>query len=122
MTTLSEPRLAQQRLERLARANVVRIANKDLKNSIRSLSYHDGLRHVAGLLEEPPPGVESVQVGALLRSIRLVKHAKTERWCGVAGIRSTSRTVGELTVRQRTALAGVLRSWADSRPYLELER
>lgn len=99
----------QQRLA-LDKGNRIRFARADLK---RELAKQPGLAEAgaraAALIELPSPEIAGMQVGRLLRSCRGIGPSKVRRVLLASGVLSDSRTVGELTERQRRALIGLLR-------------
>lgn len=111
-TMIEAPR--SQRLIALESANQVRISVADMKHRIRTQPRILGMRLVAELLLDPPEFVGTIRIGRLLRSIRGIGISKAHGWLYAADVRSEDRRVRELSVRQRSVLAELLRAAADS--------
>jgi hypothetical protein len=101
-----------QALVALAEANRVRLRRASLMRWLQGQSKADSHERAAELILEPDPALNSMLMLDLLKRVRGVGPAQTERLLASADIRST-RTVGALTARQRAALAAVLRLRAD---------
>jgi hypothetical protein len=108
-------RSLEQRREALLKANAIRVGMSVVKRDIGKLSRVDGQVRAAELLENPTPLVMSMQVGHLVASIERVGYTKMLRLVTLVGIRSSDRHVGELSERQRYALAALLRTRAAAR-------
>ena len=100
----------EQRLSALERANKVRTTQAAFARQVSRVPTREGCELVAAAIEAGT--VESFAVGRLLRSIRVIGHQKMLRLLDMASIRSESRRVGELTDRQKTRLATLLRARA----------
>lgn len=100
-----------QCLDSLALANERRLSLADIKRQVRALPFPEGMPFVADLLDQPDGhAVDYVRIGQLMNSIRRWGPTKTERCLhSIAEVRSVDRRVGEMTRRQRTALAEYLR-------------
>lgn len=98
-----------QRFDALRRANEIRSANALVRQHAKGLSKMEGSVFVAGLLEDPTETVLSMPVGRLLLSVRRVGVKRVHSWLSLVGVRSLDRHVGDLSVRQREALADELR-------------
>jgi hypothetical protein len=96
-------RSLEQRMEALAKANRVRTQRKELKHDAkhRRVSVHN-------VLVDPPEFVETMKVFDLLIAAPKVGRVKANRWLKTAAI-SPSKTVGGLSVRQRSELCALLR-------------
>ena len=104
-TADSEP---EQALVALAEANRVRLRRASLMRWMQGQSKPHSHERAAELILEPDPALHSMLVLDLLKRVRGVGPAQTERLLGSADIRPTC-DVGALTARQRAALAAVLR-------------
>lgn len=105
LRTWSVPeRTLRQRSDALVRANEVRFARARFKRDVKA-----GRESVVGLLlaEECPDLFATMKVAELVLSLPKVGRVKTNRIIVQHSI-SPSRTVGGMTVRQRTALAATL--------------
>jgi hypothetical protein len=95
-------------LQALEQANEIRLARSRLRHELHGLGPYRAPARLAQLLEDPPGWLAGEPVGRLLlrlpkwgrrRMLRLLAHHRV----------GELRTVGELTVRQRHALAADLR-------------
>jgi hypothetical protein len=111
MSTVDTP----QWNEALQLANRVRIANARYKHDLFALTYIDGIHQAAGLLDHPVTGsYGAMKVSHLLESIRKLGENRSNRLMYKAGIYSRERRLGQLTARQRAALADGLRDLAST--------
>lgn len=93
----------QQRLDALERANVVRMQRKMLKAELKA-----GRVTVVAVLCDPPAFVATMKVCDLLLAAPKLGRVKVNKILGRCGV-SPSKSVGGLTVRQRSVLAEWLR-------------
>ena len=91
-----------QHMRALANANRVRLARAALKRAVES-----GELDVAEVVRECPWEVETMTVGELLRSQRRWGRARTRKFL-VSLALNENRTLGRLTLRQRSLLASEL--------------
>lgn len=101
-----------QHMVALQSANRVRLGNARVKAEIAALPRAEGFALVAEVLLDPADPAASIRVGALLDSIDHNGPKVSQAQLRAAGIWSRERFVRELTVRQRRALAEVLRAKA----------
>jgi hypothetical protein len=98
-----------QRLSELHRANRVRLARAAIKREIHDARPPAASREtLAAVLEDNPPALATMRVEALLRSVRQHHVARRKGTLKYARC-SESKTVGELTSRQRARLCEALR-------------
>lgn len=109
MTVMAEHDATIQRMSALLIANDRRVGISRYRKQIALLSYSQGRAIVCGILEQPTAPMTSARIGLLLGSIRRVGVSKASKWIKEAGIVSADRKVGELTDRQRMALAAAIR-------------
>jgi hypothetical protein len=94
----------------LRKANETRYARADLKAEVTPLGRFDGQEKVAEILADPPAYLGTLAVFDLLTWIYGVRTFQAHRIVRGSGLRfSESRTVGELTERERGVLARYLR-------------
>ncbi len=93
---------APQHLRALARANEVRLARAGLKRRVS-----DGGISVADVILDMPPEAETLPVLDLLMSQRRWGLTRCRKFLRDAHM-SESKTVGSMTLRQRTAVAQML--------------
>lgn len=103
-----------QHLAALQRANRVRYKRAEDKREIRSLPRLEAYGVIADILEHPPAHWEGGYPMDLLMAVRRQGRYFSLSFLRAAGVQEC-RTVGALTVRQRSALAGLLRSRAGER-------
>ena len=116
-TTLLPPfatadRERDQALIALAEANRVRVRRASLMRWLSGHSSAHSHERAAELILDPDPALHSMLALDLLKRVRGVGPAQTERLLASTDVRPT-RAVGALTARQRAALAAVLRLRAD---------
>jgi hypothetical protein len=97
--------MSVQSMEALATANRVRLARADLKRDISQ-----GKTTAASVITECPWMAETMRVSDVLRAQRLWGAHKTRGFLRELQI-SESRTVGELTDRQRREVTLYLTPW-----------
>jgi hypothetical protein len=99
-----------QHLAALEHANTIRLARARKRRQVTAMSVELARWHVAELLDDPPVWLGSQSIIGLLRWVprtgqRIARH-ELHSWCpGVA----ENRRVGDMTGRQRAAVAGGLR-------------
>lgn len=106
-----------------ARSLAVRQAHGLIRAEVHTLPYREGLALVAEMLEHPTGGVLSMRADVLLCSICEWGRRCPQRGAGLladhvlasVGVHRARVRVGELTDRQRHALADRLRSMAQPR-------
>jgi len=101
--------LDAQRTQALEKANRVRLQNSRLKKDLRDAPPTQSRRMAAFIIEatqEPDPSAR-IPVVTLLRSINRAGDSRAYRWLGTARI-AQSRRLGNLSLRQREALAALL--------------
>lgn len=105
--TLAPP--LPQHLQALERANTVRFARADLKRRIASAgSMSAGLAAAADVVEFPPSAAEGMTVYDLLDAAPRVGRELAIRRLKAMRL-SETKQLGDLTARQRTLAAAVLR-------------
>lgn len=105
MTTATTPvRTDDQRLQALKRANVIRSKRKDLKSDLKA-----GKQSVVAIIARPPAHCQSMYVYDLLRATPKIGQVKANRLLTMCRI-SSSKTLGGLSVRQRTELISRIRN------------
>jgi hypothetical protein len=111
MSTISQ---AQTREQNLAQANEIRHARRELKGRVRAAG-RDGARTIAACIVADEGTVRTMWVIDLLDYIPRIGSAVAATMMGRAGIGLTRRC-GDLTVRQRSALAAALTEWTAPKP------
>lgn len=106
MTTTATPTVPQH-LCALERATAMRNGRARLRRTIAAMDRKAGLAHVIGIVMQPPPEVETLLVLDLFTWCRRVGDHAAHRYLRAAGIGLT-RTVPELTDRQRNALVAAV--------------
>ena len=105
------------RAEALERANVVRLGMTDVRRRLAAMNATAGMRRAAEWLtkRQAPAHFDRMPVGRMLRAIRRVGDSRSLALLHDAGMTSrvAEKRVGELTARQRHALAAALRMRAD---------
>lgn len=108
------PQTTPQHLRALDVANERRIARAKWKRQVRTArTFEAALTVIADTLDDPPAHLTSMGMLALLKTVPGMYERTALGLLREAGIVSPLRTVGELTVRQRRALAGAVRAWRD---------
>lgn len=92
-----------QQMVALDKANDVRARRRDLKCEIK-----DGIRSVVDLLADPPALISTMRLDVLLLSQPQFGHSRLTRLLRDAGRLSGSKTIGELTERQRLTVVRLL--------------
>lgn len=105
-------------MDALAFANEIRLRQAHLRKELKALGYRPALREVADLIDsdDPDEPVARLRVVRLLGFVPRLGPATSARVLAAAFGAvppSQGRRVGELTRRQRSVLAGVLRRVAD---------
>jgi hypothetical protein len=95
-----------QHMQALERANAVRLARAELKRRVA-----EGEANVGDVILSSPWEAESMTVADLLTSQRRWGHTRCRKFLQCIPM-SENKTIGSMTVRQRTALAQALRSGA----------
>jgi hypothetical protein len=96
-------RSLNQRMDALARANVVRSARAQLKRDLKA-----GRCSIDALLMQPPEYLETAKVFDMLLAVPKYGRVKVNKM--LLGCRiSPSKTIGGLSERQRTELVSLLR-------------
>jgi len=98
-----------QYMAALSRANEVRLASAQARREVHALPPKEGARHLADLLENRDPRIESTPIGRLLRAILGIGDVKVGVLLRAAGVATQDRRVDHLTDRQVRALAEALR-------------
>ena len=115
-TTIAPAR--PQHLEAHEQANMIRCAMAGVRRELAAMSFADGCRRAAELLEDPDEIVGRMKIGVLLRAITRVGHSRAKDIAGLADasmlrrvgpIRVKGDGLGPLTLRQRAIIAGELR-------------
>lgn len=102
-TTSAAPiRSAEQRMEALELANRVRCYRAQLKRDIRA-----GRKSALDILRNPPEEVETMKVWDLLLAMPRVGQTKANKFLWRTRT-SPSKTLGGLSIRQRSALLDAL--------------
>lgn len=96
-------RSLEQRLDALAKANVIRTYRAGVKRDVKA-----GRKLVANIVEDPDPRLETMRIYELLIAQPKRGRVKVNRALSRVGI-SPSKTLGGLSPRQRRELAGYLR-------------
>jgi hypothetical protein len=97
------------RLANLARAQQVRLGHAQLRRDIKAMRKETAVLHVANLLREGEP--PTLKIGWLLTSVPQVGRKKALGFLRKAAVYSMDRHVGDLTQRQRDAVADELEDW-----------
>jgi hypothetical protein len=92
-----------QRMAALKRANEIRTARAQLKRDVKA-----GKVQVRDVLLEPPAYVESMKVFGLLLAAPKLGRVKVDKILQLSRV-SPSKTVGGLSMRQRTDVASMSR-------------
>lgn len=96
-------------MEALERANDIRTKRANFKKQMKAATTKDKSKGKAvEAILEPPPFMESMKVFDLLMSTRGFGRVKTNKYLQRLTI-SPSKTLGGLSQRQRTVLAGAVR-------------
>ena len=95
-----------QHMRALERANAVRLARAELKRRVA-----EGETNVGDVILSSPWEAESMTVADLLTSQRRWGHTRCRKFLQCIPM-SENKTIGSMTVRQRTALAQALGSGA----------
>jgi hypothetical protein len=90
----------------LARANEIRVRRAQLKRDLRA-----GRERVTDLLLEPPAWLETAKVYEVMLAVPKVGRVKADKMLRLHAI-SPSKTVGGLSLRQRSALVAALMPYA----------
>lgn len=101
-TALPERTLIQK-MEALAKGNLVRTKRKDLKRDLKA-----GKRTIHILLLDPPKYVETMKLYDVLRAVPKYGRVRVEEVLRVCRV-SPSKTIGGLTDRQRDEIISRLR-------------
>lgn len=101
-----------QAAKALRAANERRAILAALREHIATLGLRDGCAFVANLLDDPGEHEAAIPVGRLLMSVDRFGMQSLTLALRDAGILSADKRVRDLTPRQRTALADVLRDRA----------
>lgn len=101
--SMTPERSAAQRMDALARANEIRSRRAALKRDLTA-----GRKSIHELLLEPPEYVETAKVFDMLMAVPKYGRVKANKVLMQARI-SPSKTIGGLSVRQRTELVSMLR-------------
>lgn len=104
-----------QRIDALARANQVRFGRAHDKKAIKH-----GRMDACRLLHQVPGHWHTASVLELLLAIDHVGDSAAQHWCAMEHITPTRR-LGELTARQRAALATRIDTWTRRRGYVPAE-
>jgi hypothetical protein len=91
------------------RSAEVRAGHSAIKTHIHLAPGRESRERAAGVLLAPSEHALSMRVGVLLRSVWRAEDRQVRAWLTAAGVRSEDRRVGDLTERQRRALAEALR-------------
>jgi hypothetical protein len=94
-------------MDALAKAKHVYQTRGRIKGELAALSYRKGRTRVADLVSAPPPELEGMSAFDLVWSIHRMPRHRVLRILRRLPV-SESRTVKELTERQRTLLAEIL--------------
>ena len=105
----SSARSGAQRMSALRVANARRTGMAKQRQRIMCLPHLEGCELVSDLLQFPTEDAAALSVERLLTAIHGVGRLRLGRWLARADIRTPDRRVRELTDRQRTALASVVR-------------
>lgn len=101
-----------QHMQALEKANQTRFKRAEYRASVEALSTVDGQARVAELVLEMPPELATLRVMDLLDWIHRVGVSQARRMLRSLGalgcVISEHRALGDLTVRQRKALASYL--------------
>lgn len=103
MTTLTPSPFSSQRRQALAMANAVRLARADVKRDLRA-----GRVDITTVLAEPPSCLRTAPILDVLLTIPGVGQHRAGKLLFRAQC-SPTKTVGEMTDRQRRAIAEHLR-------------
>jgi hypothetical protein len=114
MSTVTLDRLTSERnIAQLARGNArsleVRRGHSAIKAHVHLAPAPESRQRAAGVLLAPSEHVLSMRIGVLLRSTWRAEDRHVRGWLLAAGVWSEDRRVGDLTERQRLALAEALR-------------
>lgn len=105
----------QQYSPSLAAGQAIRLERAARRRDVAARRPQQASREaVAAILTDPPPCVATLEVRLLLTWAHRTGNHHAERWARRAGI-SGLRQIGELTTRQREALAADLRGCSGSR-------
>jgi len=103
--THSPERSAQQRLDALERANVIRSLRAQLKRDLKA-----GHVDVVAIIVDPPEWAESMKLVTLAMAIPKVGRTKVNNVLRATRV-SPSKTLGGLSQRQRGEVIGALRRY-----------
>jgi len=103
MQLLAPERSLNQRLDALARANLIRTQRAQLKRDLKS-----GRLSIQALLIDPPEYVETAKVFDLMLAVPKYGRVKVNKILAYCRI-SPSKTIGGLSERQREELIALLR-------------
>jgi len=98
----------EQRTSALAEANRVRLGRAALLKPLAFSSTPESCRRAADLIEDTPELLASLTVGKFLDHVHRVGQSTVERIVEACGV-FEGKPLGEITPRQRAALAAALR-------------
>jgi hypothetical protein len=108
MRTMSQPQISSRSLE-------VRSGRAELKRTLKAREPRDALLLAALHIENPAPDLRGMELRDLLMACPKVGKEVARRYMRDAAMDPWHFEIGELTVRERMALARVLRRpWAPS--------
>ena len=99
-----------QRLEALENANAIRLARAQITRDIHAAGLQESRLAAVEVLLDPPGCCESMAVYDLLRACQRVGRGHAARMCARARV-PERKPLGELTERQRDAVAKRLRGF-----------
>jgi hypothetical protein len=102
-TVVAPERSLNQRMDALARANLIRTKRAQLKRDLKG-----GRRSIHTLLMDPPEYVETAKVFDMLLAVPKYGRVKVNKILAQCRI-SPSKTIGGLSERQRSELVSLLR-------------
>lgn len=114
-TASPPPRSAQQRLDALDKANVLRARRSRLKRQLRGQPTARGLRAAAAVIADPPEWAATMRVCDLLMACHGVGTVKVERGILRPLQIGPSKTLAGLSVRERYRLCAELTRQAEAR-------
>lgn len=100
--------VALQRREALAHGNRVRLARAEVRRRIRNLPGMAGRALAVEVLRDPPEHCGGMEVFQLLVCVKGLGAARATSMLIGAGVVAQRKPIGELTVRQREVLVGML--------------